>query len=578
MPKSSPIPPVRSAGWRTGPALVTAILALTVVGTVLAPIKVILPNDRASAALLSEARSKPHTDLTVIVRERRPHTSDAEDLVRALGGHVVVELPIVKGFTASVPASGVDDLLSAPAVLKAWPDGDIHMDGAPNLDGYDGKGANQIWRQAIDLPKDFRTGGPTGKGATVALIDTGVSKSTDLGNRVLARVDLTPDHDGYDRYGHGTHMSGLIAGDGTLSGGKWEGAAPRANLVSIKVAGWDGSTDVSVVLAGLQWVVTNRSKYNIRVLNLSYGTDSAQSYRKDPLDFAVERVWFSGIFVVGAAGNRGPYTGTIDKPGDDPYVLTVGAADLRGTIQPGDDLVASFSSRGPTQDGVAKPDIVAPGISMASIRDPGSTIDQQHPLAVIDDHYFKGTGTSQATAVVSGVAAMMFAANPGLSPNVAKSTLIRTAWPAMAGKPGGGAGLVNAGAAVRAAAAGTYASAPANSMLTRSAGLGSLEASRGSTHVYTDLNGDGSAEMVSGEIDVLGHSWNPKTWTTSAWDTTRWNSSPWAPLTASTSGWQTTTFCGATWSGMGWDAKSWAAKSWSGDTWTAKTWAALTWS
>jgi serine protease AprX len=571
-----PIPLGRRARLRAAAALVAAILSLSVVGAIPGPIQVNHPRDRASAALLSEARSRPNTDLTVIVRERHPHTGDAENLVRALGGHVVNELPILNGFTARLPARGVHDLLTSPVIQQAWPDGDIRMAGATNLDGYDSNSANQIWRQAIGLPRDFRSGGPTGQGATVALIDTGVTNSADLGNRVLARVDLTPAHDGYDRYGHGTHMSGLIAGDGMLSGGKWEGAAPRANLVSIKVAGRDGSTDVSIVLAALQWVVAHRTKYNIRVLNLSYGTDSVQSYRRDPLDFAVERAWFSGIFVVVAAGNGGPSAGTIDKPGDDPYVLTVGGASLNGTIQPGDDTVAPFSSRGPTQDDVAKPDIVAPGISLVSIRAPGSTIDREHPLAVIDENYFKGTGTSQATAVVSGVAALMFAANPSLSPNVAKSTLIRTARPAMSGKPGAGAGLVNAGAAVQAAAAGTYASATANSGLIRSSGLGSLEASRGTQHVFADVTGDGSLETVSGEIDVLGHPWNPTTWVSSAWSSTTWASSAWSALTASTLGWQTTVFGGATWGGVTWDSKSWAAKTWSGDTWDASKCAGFT--
>ena len=137
------------------------------------------------------------------------------------------------------------------------------------------------------------------------MLDTGVSQVPDLGNRVVARVDLTPDHDGEDYFGHGTHLAGIVAGSGVESDGRWKGVAPRARIVSVKVAGADGSTDVSVVIAGLQWVASHRSDYNIRVLNLAFGTDGQQTYSLDPLNYAVEQVWFSGVLVVVSAGNRG---------------------------------------------------------------------------------------------------------------------------------------------------------------------------------------------------------------------------------------------------------------------------------
>ena len=149
-----------------------------------------------------------------------------------------------------------------------------------------------------------------------------------------------------------------------------------------------------------------------------------QPYALDPLDAAVERAWAAGITVVVSAGNRGSGIGTINKPGDDPYVITVGAADLNGTTDRSDDQVAPFSSRGPTQDGFEKPDLVAPGITIVSTRSVGSTIDQQHPDAVVDANYFKGTGTSQAAAIVSGVVALMYDVNPSLKPNQVKGMLL----------------------------------------------------------------------------------------------------------------------------------------------------------
>src|SRR5207253_3938343 len=175
-----------------------------------------------------------------------------------------------------------------------------------------------------------------------------------------------------DRFGHGTHVAGIIAGSGAESDGHWAGVAPGAKLVSLKVAGPDGATDVSVVLAALQWIVSNRDAYHIGVVNLSFGTDGTQSYAVDPLDYAVERAWKAGIVVVAAAGNNGGLAGQeITKPGDDPYVVTVGAAATGDDPGNGDDTVAPFSSLGTTEDGFAKPDLVAPGISIASLRAPG---------------------------------------------------------------------------------------------------------------------------------------------------------------------------------------------------------------
>jgi serine protease AprX len=378
---------------------------------------------------------------------------------------------------------------------------------------------------------------------------------------LLTRVDLTPEHDGFDRYGHGTHMSGIIAGTGAGSDGQWAGVAPGANLVSVKVAGPDGSTDVSVVIAGLQWVVANRSTYNIRVLNLAFGTDSDQSYSIDPLDYAVEQAWFSGILVVASAGNRGPGYNTINKPGDDPFVLTVGAADNHGTSDRSSTTVATFSSWG-SPDGFTKPDIVAPGITVVSLRDPGSTIDTLYPDARIGDSYFKGTGTSQAAAIVSGVAALMFQANPWLTPDLAKGVLLKTAYRNGNYGHGAGAGLVDAGSALQ-AARNPNGVTLANQDLVPSTGTGSLEASRGSFHVDADIDGDGIPDKVIGEIDALGHPWPAMSWSAYAWYT-----SPWSQLTAVTPGWSAVSWSALSWSGTTWSAASWSAVSWSADVWS----------
>jgi serine protease AprX len=184
----------------------------------------------------------------------------------------------------------------------------------------------------------------------------------------------------------------------------------------VKIAGADGAADVSNVLAAIQWVVSFKDKYDIRVLNLSLGTDSAQSYTTDPLNYAVERAWAAGITVVVSAGNNGPDPRTISKPADDPWVITAGATDDRGTAGVGDDTLPAFSGRGPTAaNGLFKPDVVAPSAHMVSLRAPGSTIDTKFPNYV-DGSYRQGSGTSMAAGVVSGAVALMLQANPSLPP------------------------------------------------------------------------------------------------------------------------------------------------------------------
>ena len=496
------------------------------------------------------------------MRESVPASASAERLVVALGGRVTRELPLVDGFAASVPSAGLPGLTADGSVAGLWLDARVQMASA-GPSSYDANDPNLAWRKAIRL--NHVPDGIDGNGVRVAMIDTGVAQVQDLGDRVVERIDFTPGGAGADGYGHGTHLAGVIAGDGGLSGGKWKGVAPAADLVSVKVAGADGSTDVSVVIAAMQWVVTHEDQYGIRVLNLAFGTEGTQPYAIDPLDAAVERVWASGITVIVSAGNRGSGSGTINKPGDDPYVVTVGAADTQSTAVRSDDVLAPFSSRGPTQDGFAKPDLVAPGTTIVSTRDVGSTIDQQHPDAVLDGNYFKGTGTSQAAAVVSGVAALLYQENPSLTPNQVKGILVGTAFANSAYRNGGGAGLVDASGAVAVANTGT--SNP-NANLQASDGTGSLEDSRGRFHVETDLDGDGVPDLVQGEVDVLGDPWDSTSWSSTSWSSTSWSSTSWSSLISENAGWSSTSWSSTSWSGMGWDSTSWSSTSWSSVTWT----------
>jgi serine protease AprX len=518
-----------------------------------------------AAALVQPTTTPSTTSLQLLIHETSPASHVAEDVVHALGGDVTRQLPLIGGFAATVPDHHLEVLAQDPSIAELSLDGRVRMAGF-GLDAWDDIEPNLAWRKTIRLGQIPL--GIDGSGVTVAMIDTGVAHVQDLGDRVVARVDFTPGGNGDDAYGHGTHLAGVIAGNGAASGGKWRGVAPGARLVSVKVAGADGSTDVSVVIAALQWVVTHRAEYGIKVLNLSFGTDGVQPYAVDPLNAAVERAWAAGITVVVSAGNRGPSAGTINKPGDDPYVITVGAVDVNRTIDKKDDEVAPFSSRGRTPDGFDKPDLVAPGTTIVATRDAGSTIDGLHPEAVVDGDYFKGTGTSQAGAIVSGVAALLYEVNPALRPNQVKSILLGSTVRSSQYRAGGGSGLVDAASAIQSINSGEWT----NLGLIRSTGAGSLELSRGHFHVQADLDGDGQPELVSGEQDVLGAPWDPAWWTSTSWSSTSWSSTSWSSLISENPGWSSTSWSSTSWSGTSWSSTSWSSTSWSSTSWSSVAW------
>ena len=493
------------------------------------------------------ARTAADPFVRIIVRAAPGDTAVVEAAVRTAGGVVTRSLPIISGFAASVPRAALPSFRRVSGLVAVWPDARVRpaeLDESA-LAAYDNVVADSDWKAAVHLDGARRV--TDGSGIGVAVLDTGVADVPSLAGRVADRVDFTAEGDGLDHFGHGTHMGGLIAGDALAPDGTTLGVAPGARIISVKVAPADGSTDVSVVLAALQWIIAQRTALNIRVLNLAFGTDGVQPAAVDPLDYAVEAVWQSGIVVVVAAGNRGPAPATVDKPGDDPYVLTVGAED--GTSDT--PTVAAFSGVGPTPDGYSKPDLLAPGVSIVSLRAPGSTIDLARPAAIVDAATIKGTGTSQATAIVSGIAALVLAAAPELTPDQVKTVLVGTGEESVAGSL---APLVDAERAVTAAAAGDVPTPSVNDGLNPSTGIGSLEASRGTAHVA--IGPPGALTPVVGEVTVLGTPWDAKTWSSLAWKALAW--SPWA---WSSVGW------------IGWDAKTWSAKTWSAKTWSGVAWA-----
>src|SRR3954462_9830977 len=286
---------------------------------------------------LTHSRAQPMRTVVVVKDAIGDHRPEA--LVRSVGGRVVRSLDVIDGFIATVPQSSIAILGKAPGVLSATPDQRLSLQ---SQYGQDTGVASAVYTDVVRANKTW-SAGYNGIGVTVAVVDTGIDTSGDLAGQVIRSVDFTSEADGADRYGHGTFAAGLIAGTGTHSGGAVEGVAPGAKLVSLKVSGADGATDVTLVLEALEWLKDFAATYNIRVVNLSLGFASQQPYTIDPLDYAVERLWDAGITIATAAGNGGNTPCTVLDPGNDPFVITVGAINDRTTVNTNDDKLASFS-------------------------------------------------------------------------------------------------------------------------------------------------------------------------------------------------------------------------------------------
>jgi serine protease AprX len=407
--------------------------------------------------------------------------------------------------------------------------------------------------------------GYTGKGVGIALIDTGVVPVAGLTSGNVANgPDLSlesqvPSLFRRDTYGHGTHLAGIIAGR-DAAGGSFRGVAPDAKLLSIKVGAANGAVDVTQVMAAVDWVVAHRNDdpaNPIKVLNLSYGTDSTQSWVTSPLSDAVENAYRAGISVVVAAGNTG---GNILLPGSNPYIITVGATDPQGTTNPADDKIASFSSKGTLWGN--GPDVMAPGRSIVSLRDPGSYADVNYPSARVGDRFFKGSGTSQAAAVVSGASAVLLQKYPSLSPMQVMCYLRATGTPVA----GSSAPQINLQTALRSTLTGCSQSG------TTITGLGSIQKDRGSSLVTM---GDGVA--LTGERDIFGPLstavWAPASAAHTSWNGGNWMGRPWTGT-----GWAAPSDGQANWGGKTWSGKTWSGKTWSDVAWAGQTWSGKTWS
>jgi serine protease AprX len=368
-------------------------------------------------------------------------------------------------------------------------------------------------------------------------------------------------------------MAGIIGGRdsaaGSVSGNSTDfvGMAPDSRIVSIKVADAKGQTDVSQAIAAIDWVVSNRNKngLNIRVLNMSFGTDGVQDYLLDPLAYAAEQAWHKGIVVVVAVGNQGFGTAKVNNPAYDPYLIAVGSDTANGTATTADDVVSSFSNDG---DGTRNPDVVAPGDKVVSLRAAGSYLDTTYPAARIGERLFRGSGTSQAAAVVSGAAALLIQQRPELTPDQVKALLMGTAQSI----PGATAAQQGSGLIDLAKAKDTATPANAQQTFALSTGIGSLELARGSVHVTV------AGREVRGEVDVRGKTFDVRTWAKGLRNGANWNGMSWSGMSWSGMSWSGMSWSGMSWSGMSWSGMSWSGMSWSGMSWSGMSWSGMSWS
>ena len=528
-----------NALWgKGGRGFVTALVAMLAISVPLAASsdgkKAYTPPDTYVSPVLKHlADGKGNPKIPVII------TADAtldtslgavKSLLARSGLGVNKNLGLVNGISLDLPVKKIDDLKKIPG-LTITPDAAVHTSG-----GYT---SNQLWPYESGVSTNWS--GPTAPVAgpnapAIAVIDSGIQADrSDFGGRVLASVNLStmPNNSPGDGRGHGTFVAGIAAGGAP----GYTGATPQANLVSVDVMDDEGVARTSDVIAGCQWVLANKSKYNIKIANLSLHSATPSSFKTDPLDKAVEQLWFNGVVVVAAAGNYGnPDTpsGVLYAPGNDPFVITVGAIDIGGTKNRNDDFNAPWSAYGRTPDGFMKPDIAAPGRYMIGPVPASSTLPAERADKVVAPGYIQLSGTSFAAPVISGAAAQILARNPNYTPDQVKGLLMVSA------KPVEGADL-------------------------GSVGVGEIQMSK-ATVLKSAPNPNLALNRFLAPNPAGGKMFDAVSWSDTAkanvsWDQVSWDAVSWTDASWSAVSWADVSWAQVSWDDVSWDDVSWADSS-----------------
>jgi serine protease AprX len=505
------------------------------------------PNGKTWVApgLLDKSKSNPNDPVSVIIQSSGG-ASGADNAVKWLAklaaksnqsgdfqGNNQRSLDLVGGVALTLPAKWLDKLQQVPG-LTVTPDALVRVQALSHVSSTQlwpyTTGNSSLWAGDLAL---YNTTTPA-----IAIVDSGVQQRSDFGTRIRASVNLSTlagNTSLNDERGHGTFVAGIAAG----AAADLAGADPAAPIVSIKVMDQNGQAKTSDVINACQWILDNKAQYNIRVANFSLHSSYSTNFYRDPLDRAVEKLWFGGVVVVAAAGNYGSASGpsgVLYSPGNDPFVITVGAVDLNGTAWTYDDSVPSWSAYGYTRDGFYKPEVSAPGRYMVGPIAPGSTITTLKPGNMVGTDRIQLSGTSFAAPVVSGTVAELLARHPGWTPDQVKGVLMRTARKVPNNRPAAGLGEITATRAAVSSVA-PNANAGLDRFLTS-------DPSGGNSPVFDAMSWASSASASM--------SWNSMSWSDQSWSDMSWADQSWSDMS----------WADQSWSDMSWADMSWADMSW----------------
>ena len=483
-------------------------------------------------SLTQFATTHPLASVDVIIQSSGG-VSGAKNAFKGLGlpGSVKKELSLVGAVSASIPVKKLDKLATSDGLIVT-PDANVKTSGLTY--------SKQLWPYESGNARNWSTD-PNYTLPAIAIVDSGIESRSDFGGRLIASVNLStrPNNSPGDGRGHGTFVAGIAAG---ASAG-YAGAAPSANLVSVDVMDDNGVGSTSDIIASAQWILDNKDKYNIKVVNMSLHSAIVAPFYYDPLDKAVEKLWFNGITVVTAAGNYGIATGPSGvkySPGNDPFVITVGAADLGTSIRIGDDTIAPWSAWGSTMDGFMKPELSAPGRFMVGPVPAGSSLAIQRADHVVAPGYMQLSGTSFSTPIVAATAAQILARHPGFTPDQVKGALMLTARPL-----------------------------PAS--VGRSGGVGEVAASR-AVNVSNPPNPNKALDTFVVSASGSGFVFDSASWLSVAKTTASWDSASWLDASWLDASWDTTSWLSASWNDASWLDASWLDASWLDASWLDASW------
>ena len=495
-----------------------------------------------SPSLLRTAQLHPNTTFNVIVQGAKGKSSSAVGSEvaaarRANPGKGVglrKQFKSINGVAAQLTGRQIANLARRASIRSITTDAPVVLSGYSNKQRWPYvTGFQALWNSAA-----------AANAPTIAVVDSGIEAGrADFGGRVLAQVDLTsiaPNSPG-DGRGHGTFVAGIAAGGAP----NYAGGSPGSKIVSVDVMDDNGMAMTRDVIAAADWILANKDKYNIRVANFSLHSGAWASVFFDPLDLAVEKLWFNGVVVVAAAGNYGvdgAPSGVPYAPGNDPFVITVGADDIDGSVSTNDDYAAPWSAYGYTLDGFSKPELAAPGRYMVGPVPVTSTLPLERPTNLTAPGYMQLSGTSFAAPVVSAAAAQILAAHPSWTPDQVKGALMLTAKPVHGAAPGSvGVGVVDAGKAAA-------VTNPPNPNAALNAFV--VSASGGSGKAF-----DAASWASVAQSDA---SWASASWASASWASASWSSASWASAS-----WASASWASASWSSASWANASWASSSYS---------------